>query len=66
MAMARRFVTDENGVKIAVVLDIEEYERLLEDAEDFEAVREYEKAKAAGERPIPLDQAIAEIRRNRR
>jgi len=66
MPIPRRFVTDEKGAKIAVVLDIEEYERLLEEAEDMEAVREYEEAKAAGEIPIPLEQALAEIRRNRR
>ena len=66
MSMPRRFVTDEKGEKIAVVLDIKEYERLLEDAADLEAVREYEQAKAAGEKPLPLEQALAEVRRNRR
>ncbi len=66
MSTPRRFLTDEKGEKIAVVLDIEEYERLLEDAADLEAVREYEQAKAAGEKPLPLEQALAEVRRNRR
>jgi len=61
-----QFVTDENGVRIAVVLDIEDYEELLEDLEDMEAIREYEAAKASGEVPIPLEQALAEIRRNRK
>jgi hypothetical protein len=31
MAKPPQFVTDENGVRVAVVLDIEEYEKLLEE-----------------------------------
>lgn len=64
-----QFLTNEKGEKIAVVISIEEYERLLEeleDLEDLQAVREYEQAKADGEVPIPLEQALAEIRRNRK
>jgi hypothetical protein len=64
MPKAKQFVTDENGVRVAVVLDIKEYEELLDDLEDLQAVREYEEAKASGERPIPLEQALDEIRRN--
>ncbi len=66
MAKPPQFVTDENGVRVAVVLDIEEYEKLLEELEDREAIREYEEAKASGENPIPLEQALAEIRRARK
>jgi hypothetical protein len=66
MAKPPQFVTDKNGVRIAVVLDIEEYEKLLEELEDRDAIREYEAAKASGEVPIPLEQALAEIRRTRK
>jgi hypothetical protein len=66
MPKAKQFVTDENGVRVAVVLDIKEYEELLEDLEDLQAVREYEEEKASGEKPIPLEQALDEIRRNRK
>jgi hypothetical protein len=63
MAIPKQFVVNERGEKIAVVISIEEYEKLLEDPE---AVREYEEAKASGETPIPLDEAIARIERNRK
>ena len=66
MPKAKQFVTDENGVRVAVLLDIKEYEELLDDLEDLQAVREYEEAKASGEVPIPLEQALDEIRRNRK
>jgi PHD/YefM family antitoxin component YafN of YafNO toxin-antitoxin module len=66
MAKERQFVLNKRGEKVAVVLSIEEYEELLEEIEDLQAVREYEKTKASGETPIPLEQALTEIRRNRK
>jgi hypothetical protein len=66
MPKTRQFLTDENGVRVAVVLDIKEYEELLEELEDLQAVREYDQAKASGETPVPLEQALDEIRRNRK
>jgi PHD/YefM family antitoxin component YafN of YafNO toxin-antitoxin module len=66
MGKERQFVVNERGEKVAVVISIEEYEELLEEIEDLQAVREYEEAKASGETPIPLEQALTEIRRNRK
>ena len=49
-----------------LVIEIEEYEKLLEELEDAQALVEYHEAKASGETAIPLDQALDEIRRNRK
>lgn len=59
--LKERYVTDERGDRVGVLLDIEEYERLLEEAEELECIREYDAAKTSGEEAIPLDQAITEI-----
>jgi len=59
-----RFVTDNNGIRLAVVLDIEDYERLLEELGDKDTIRKYKAAKAGGELPIPLRQAPEKIRRS--
>lgn len=66
MTAPKQFLTNEKGEKIAVVISIREYEELLEEIEDLQAVREYDAAKASGEEPIPLEQALDEIRRNRK
>ena len=66
MGKDRQFVVNERGEKIAVVISIEEYEKILEELEDLEAIREYEEAKASGETPVPFDEAIARIERNRK
>jgi hypothetical protein len=60
-----RFVVDENGRRIAVLLEMAEYERLLEELEELDAVRAYDAAKAAGDDFIPLEQVLAEIDRER-
>jgi hypothetical protein len=61
-----QFLTNEKGEKIAVVIGIEEYEKILEELEDLEDIRACDEARALGETPIPLEQALAENRRNRK
>ena len=61
-----KFLIDEHGTRVAVVLEIEDYQRILEDLEELEAIQQYDAAKAAGDEAIPLDQAVDEIRRGRK
>jgi hypothetical protein len=61
-----QFLTNAKGERIKVVIDIDEYEKILEELEDLEDIRAVDERKAAGEVPIPFDQALAEIRRNRK
>lgn len=67
--METRYVTDENGERVGVLLGLEEYERLLEAVEDLadlraadEALREIQSGK---DEVIPLEQAAREIREGR-
>jgi PHD/YefM family antitoxin component YafN of YafNO toxin-antitoxin module len=59
------YVIDENGTRVSVLLDIEDYQRLLEELEELESIRAYEAAKASGDEVIPFEQAVAEIERER-
>ena len=67
--MEMRYLTDENGKRIGVVLDIEEYERLREIENEMEDIRRYDEAMAARKRgesdAIPWEQAKREIERER-
>jgi hypothetical protein len=49
-----RFIVDDEGSRVGVVLDIKDYERLLD---ELGALRAYDEAKASGERPIPCSEA---------
>ncbi|MGF1540233.1 MAG: hypothetical protein ACFCU5_07235 [Pleurocapsa sp.] len=58
---SQKYLVDENGKQIAVVLDIADYKKLLEELEELEALRAYDQAKASEDEIIPFDQAINEI-----
>jgi len=60
-----RYVTDENGNRVGVLLDMEDYRKLLAELEILESIRAYDAAKASTDRPIPFEEAIAEIDRQR-
>ena len=42
--MSTRYITDETGKRVSVILDIKEYERLLEALEDLEDLRAADEA----------------------
>lgn len=43
--MKTQFVTDDHGKKLAVILPIEDYEKMVEELEDLEDIRLYDEAK---------------------
>jgi PHD/YefM family antitoxin component YafN of YafNO toxin-antitoxin module len=67
--METRYVTDEKGERIGVILDVQEYERLLEaleDLADLRAADETLQAIARGEEDLlPLDEAVQEMEEER-
>ncbi len=63
--MSTQFVTDTEGNRTAVILDMETYRQLVEAQEELEDIRAYDAAKAAGDEVIPFDQALAEIEAQR-
>jgi PHD/YefM family antitoxin component YafN of YafNO toxin-antitoxin module len=67
--VSARYVVDENGKRVSVILPVEEYERLLEELEELEDFRLYDEAKAEIEREgsevVPLERAMREIRKDK-
>jgi PHD/YefM family antitoxin component YafN of YafNO toxin-antitoxin module len=63
--VSMRYVVDENGKRVGVLLDIEEYERMVEELEELEDARTAVEVRTAIERGeeelIPFDQAMQEI-----
>lgn len=55
------YVIDEKGNRIGVILDIDNYRKLLEEIEELESIRAYDAAKASGDESIPFEQAVSEI-----
>jgi hypothetical protein len=52
---------DEQGNRTAVLLNVEQYRKLLEAQEELESLRAFDEAKSAGDAAVPIEQAIREI-----
>jgi hypothetical protein len=57
-----KYVVNEHGERVGVLLDWENYRALLE---DLESIRAYDAAKASGDESIPFEKAMEEIENKR-
>jgi len=65
-AIHAKYLVDENDKKKAVLIPFREWKQILEDMEELEDIRAYDKAKSKKSDPIPFDQAVREIRKGRK
>jgi hypothetical protein len=56
-----QYVVNARGKEVAVLLPLNEFERLLEELEMRDDIRAADEAKAKGEPPIPLEEALAQL-----
>ena len=56
--LKERYLTDESGEPVSVVLDLAEYRKLLDQIEELESIRAYDAARASGETPVPFDDSL--------
>ena len=60
-----RFVVDENGTRVGVLLGIDDYTKLVEALEELESIRAYDAAKSSGDEAVSFDDTVREIEQNR-
>ncbi len=60
-----RYVTDDKGNKIAIILELSEYQKMVEELEELESIRAFDAAKKSQKKVIPFEEAIKEINRDR-
>jgi PHD/YefM family antitoxin component YafN of YafNO toxin-antitoxin module len=60
--LKERFVVDDSGNRVAVLIDIEEYQKVLEALEELEAITAYDEAKSSNNEIIPFEQATRKIK----
>ncbi len=51
--MRTQYITDNTGKKVSVILPIRDYEKILEELEELEDIKAYDRAKARKSEPIP-------------
>lgn len=64
LSVKERYVVDKDGKRVGVILNIEDYGRLLEALEELESIRAYDAAKASGDQAVPFEEAVSEIERD--
>ena len=65
-SLKQQYITDDHGKKLAVILPIKTYEKIIDDLEELEDIRLYDKAKKGNQEFIGAEQAFKEIEENRK
>lgn len=65
---AEKFVVDNKGRPVAVLLSMPRYRKLLAALEELEDIRDYDRAKKRkdNDKVVPLDKAFEQIERSRK
>jgi hypothetical protein len=64
--LRENFVVDAKGNRVGVFLPIKDYNKLIEELEDRDDIRAYDKAVSRKQEFIPLDQALKQIETSRK
>lgn len=64
--MKTKFITDDHGKKLAVILLIKAYNNMVDDLEELEDIRLYDAAKKGKQKFVDAEQAFREIEEARR
>ena len=49
-----KYVTNEKGERVGVILSMEDYQKVLEQLEELESIRAYDDAKASKDEMVPF------------
>ena len=61
LAISPQYIVDDNSEQKAVVIQVEEWEKIVEKLEELDDIEAYDKAKKLNDETIPFKQAIEEI-----
>ena len=63
--MKTQFVTDDHGNKLAVILPIKDYQKMLDDLEEADDIKLYDQVKARKENPMPFSEYLKKRKQKR-
>jgi len=64
--MKNQFVTDDQGQKVAVILPMKDYEKMMEELDEYACIKAYDKAKARKQEFIPAAEMFNAIEQKRK
>ncbi len=64
--MKNQFITNDNGQKVAVILPIKDYKKMLDELDEYACIKAYDKAKARKQEFIPAADMFKAIEAKRK
>lgn len=64
--MKTQFLTNDSGKKVAVVLPIEAYKKLMDELDELACVKAYDKSTSRKQEFIPIEDAFKTIEKSRK
>jgi len=64
--MKTQYVTDDHGKKVAVIVPVKDYEKLMDELDELECIKAYDKAKARKQEFIPASDVFKAIEQKRK
>ena len=64
--MKTQYVTDDHGKKVAVIVPVKDYEKLMDELDELECIKAYDKAKARKQEFIPAADVFKAIEQKRK
>ncbi len=61
-----QFITDDKGKKISVILSLKEFNAIIEELEELEDIKLYDKGKKDTKPGTPIDEAFNKIEKKRK
>lgn len=61
-----QYLTDDKGKKVAVLLPLKKYNKMMEELEELEDIKAYDKVMKSNPEFIPFDKAVKEIEAKRK
>jgi PHD/YefM family antitoxin component YafN of YafNO toxin-antitoxin module len=63
--MKTQFVTDNSGKKIAVILSIKEYKKMMDELDELEDIKLYDEVKRKKESSMPVEKYLKQRQRRK-
>jgi PHD/YefM family antitoxin component YafN of YafNO toxin-antitoxin module len=64
--MKTQYVTDDQGKKVAVILPVKDYEKIMDDLDELECIKAYDNAKTRKQEFIPAAEVFKTIEQKRK
>lgn len=64
--MKTQYITDKQGKTLAVVVPVNDYEKIMEELDELECIKAYDKAKARKQEFVPAADVFKSIEQKRK